>query len=179
MDAIVLLSSDHRRIRLLFGDYRVATTDRQRRKTADTLVRELSKHTTAEERIFYPFAAQALGEDATARPHRICSAIKRHLTVLDGHRRAAEDDAMSMAQLEQDIAEHIEEDEQKLMPRLRAACEPDVLRHLGSKLERVERGAPTRPHPREPDQAPNPLLRTPFVTWYDRIRDRVRGRAGT
>lgn len=85
---------------------------------------------------------------------------------------------MSMAQLEQDIADHIEEDEQRLMPRLRAACEPDVLRHLGSKLERVERGAPTRPHPHEPERAPNPLLR-PFVTWYDRTRDRVRGRAGS
>lgn len=176
MDAIALLSSDHRKIRLLFGAYRTAATDRQRRRTADTLVRELSMHLVAEERVFYPYAAKVLDEGATARSRQICAAIKRHLAVLDGHRTAAEDDAMSMEQLERDVADHIEQDEQNLMPRVRGACEPDALRRLGTRLDQVERGAPTRPHPSEPDREPNLPLRMPFVALYDRFRDRVRGR---
>lgn len=176
MDAIALLSSDHRKFRLLFGVYRSAATDRQRRRAADTLVRELSMHLTAEERVFYPYAAKVLDEGAAARSQRICAAIKQHLAVLDGHRSAKEDDAMSMEQLERDVAEHIDEDEQKLMPRVRGVCDPDALQRLGTRLEQVERGAPTRPHPSGPDGPPTRALSMPFIALYDRIRDRVRGR---
>lgn len=176
MDAIALLCRDHRKIRLLFGQYRIAATDRQRRNVADTLVRELSTHLTAEERVFYPYAAKVLDQDATARSRQICSAITRHLAVLDGHRRAAEDDGMTMEQLERDVADHIEEDEQRLMPRVRGVCDTDALSRLGLRVDQVERGAPTRPHPCEPDRQPNTPLTMPFVALYDRIRDRVRGR---
>lgn len=175
MDAIALLSREHRKIRLLFGMYRIADTDRQRRHAVDTLVRELSMHLSAEERVFYPYAAKVLTEDATARSRQICSGIKRHLAVLDGHRTAAEDDAMSMEQLERDVADHIAEDEQRLMPRVRGACEPEALSRLGARLDQVERGAPTRPHPSRPDRPPSGSLTTPFVALYDRFRDRVHG----
>lgn len=177
MDAIALLSSDHRKFRLLFGAYRGAATDRQRRRVADTLVRELSMHLVAEERVFYPYAAKVLDDDAAARSRQICSALKRHLAVLDGHRTAREDDAMSMEQLERDVADHIGEDEENLMPRVRGVCDPDALQRLGRRLEQVERGAPTRPHPSASDGQPSRALSTPFVALYDRIRDRVRGRA--
>lgn len=176
MDAIALLSRDHRKIRLLFGAYRIAGTDRQRRHATDALIRELSMHLTAEERVFYPYAAKVLDQDATVRSRQICLEIRRHLAVLDGHRTAAEDDAMSMAQLEHDVADHIDEDEQRLMPRVRGVSEPDALRRLGTRLDQVERGAPTRPHPCEPDRQPNGPLTTPFIALYDRVRDLVRGR---
>lgn len=176
MDAIALLSRDHRKIRLLFGTYRIAGTDRQRRRAADAVVRELSMHLAAEERVFYPYAAKVLSEDATARSRQICSEVKRHLAVLDRHRTAAEDDAMSMEQLEQDVADHIDEDEQRLMPRVRGVCEPDALCRLGARLDQAERGAPTRPHPCAPDRPPDGPLKTPFVALYDRFRDLVHGR---
>ena len=67
MDAIALLSSDHRKLRLLFGEYRVADTDRRRRAAADTLIRELSKHVAAEEMVFYPYAEKVLDAKATRR----------------------------------------------------------------------------------------------------------------
>jgi hemerythrin superfamily protein len=178
MDAIALLSSDHRKIRLLFGEYRSAATDRRRRAAADSLVRELSQHLTAEERVFYPYAARVLDEDSTARARQISSKLRKHLAVLDDHRTAAEDDAMSMDQLERDVAEHIAEDEHKLMPRVRGACDEKALRKLGLRLDQVERGAPTRPHPPTANGRPQPnhSLKSPFIALYDRMRDRVHGR---
>lgn len=179
MDAIALLSSDHRKLRLLFGEYRLADTDRRRRAAADTLVRELSKHVAAEEMVFYPFAAKVLGERSTDRPLQISAAIKRDLAVLDGHRTAEEDDAMSMEQLERDLAAHIDEDEQHLMPRVRTFSDVEGLRRLGTRLDTVERGGPTRPHPAGPGRPVLQALAAPFIAVYDRLRDRAKGRPTT
>jgi hypothetical protein len=179
MDAIALLSSDHRKISLLFGEYRVADTDRRRRMAADTLIRELSKHIAAEEVVFYPYAATVLDAEATDRPLEISSAIKRDLAVLDGHRTAKEDDAMSMEQLERDVAAHIDEDEQHLMPRLRTSSDAEALRRVGARLDLVERGGPTRPHPAAPGRTPGLAFLAPVLSLYDRLRDRVRGRPTT
>lgn len=176
MDAIALLSSDHRKIRLLFGEYRTAETDRRRRMAADTLIRELSKHVAAEERVFYPYAAKMLDQAATDRPLRISAAIKRDLSVLDGHRTAKEDDAMSMERLEQDVADHIDADEQYLMPKLRTACDVESLHRLGARLDQAERGGPTHPHLDGPAGPRNQALVAPFMALYDRMRDLVRGR---
>lgn len=177
MDAIALLSSDHRKIRLLFGEYRTADTDRRRRAVADTVIRELSKHVAAEEAVFYPYAAEALDRDATDRPLRISAAIKRDLSVLDSHRTAKEDDAMSMERLEQDVADHIDVDEQHLMPRLRSACDAEDLRRLGARLDQAERSGPTRPHPGDgAERSRGRALGAPFVALYDRMRDRLQGR---
>ena len=179
MDAIALLSSDHRKIRLLFGEYRGADTDRRRRVVADTVIRELSKHVAAEELVFYPYAAKVLDEDSTIRPRRVSAAIKRDLSVLDGHRTAKEDDAMSMEQLERDFADHMDLDEQHLMPRLRSSCDAEDLRRLGNRLDQVERGGPTRPHPGAPAETRNLAFVAPFMAVYDRLRDRLRGRPTT
>jgi len=179
MDAIALLSSDHRKIRLLFGEYRIADTDRGRRMAADTLIRELSRHLAAEESVFYPYAAKVLDAKATERPLEICSAIKRDLAVLDGHRSAKEDDAMSMEQLELDVADHIDLDEQYLMPRLRTASDDAGLRRTGARLAQAELAGPTRPRPAGPDRATSRAGTGPLLALYDRIRDRVRGRPTT
>lgn len=179
MDAIAMLSSDHRKIRLLFGEYRIADSDRGRRTVADTLIRELSKHLAADELVFYPYAAKVLDQQSTDRPREISSAIKRDLSVLDAHRTAKEDDPLSMQQLEQDVAAHIDEDEQHLMPRLRTTCDPEALRRLGTRLDRVERSGPTRPHPGAPSGKRSSALLAPLTAAYDRIRDRLRGRPTT
>ena len=179
MDAIAMLSSDHRKIRLLLGEYRIADTDRRRRAAADTVIRELSRHVAAEEMVFYPYAAKMLDQESTDRPLRISAAIKRDLSVLDRHRTAKEDDAMSMEQLERDVAEHIEQDEQHLMPRLRSACDTEALRRLGARLDQAERGGPTRPHPGAPSRPRYLALVAPFMAVYDRMRDRARGRPRT
>jgi hypothetical protein len=179
MDAIALLSSDHRKIRILFGQYRRADTDRRRHTATDILIRELSKHVAAEETVFYPYAAKVLEPEAVGLPCAISSALKRDLAVLDGHRTAHEDDAMSMEQLERDLAAHIDEDEQKLMPRLRTSCDPGELNRLGARLDRAVRAGPTHPHPSASSGTKAAQLTAPFTAMYDRLRDRFRGRPTT
>lgn len=56
---------------------------------------------------------------------------------------------------------------------MRSASDDKALRKLGTRLEQVERGAPTRPHPSGPDGQPNRALATPFIALYDRMRGRA------
>lgn len=49
-----------------------------------------------------------------------------------------------------DIRHHLRDEENDLLPKLRAACDAGELRDLGDKVAR-KKMAPTRPHPAAPD----------------------------
>ncbi|GLY75090.1 hypothetical protein [Actinoallomurus iriomotensis] len=55
----------------------------------------------------------------------------------------------------------------------------ELLDELGRRLRQAESTAPTRPRPGAPDRAPALALAAPFAAFYDRIRDRLRGRPRT
>src|SRR4051794_18258666 len=54
MDAITLLTNDHRVVEALFKDYTFATDSQVKRDLADQMVRDLSIHAAIEEAVFYP-----------------------------------------------------------------------------------------------------------------------------
>ncbi|GJI98217.1 hypothetical protein RugamoR57_49350 [Duganella caerulea] len=64
IDAIELLTADHRKVKALFEEYdnlsdrSVAT----KKKLATEICLELTRHATAEEEIFYPVVRQAAGD---------------------------------------------------------------------------------------------------------------------
>ena len=60
MDAIELLSHDHRMVEQLFRDYAAAASEHQWRGVVDIAIRELSKHAALEELMVYPLAKQVL-----------------------------------------------------------------------------------------------------------------------
>ena len=53
MDAIELLTRDHRHVEELFGQFR-SGSDEERRASAEGIIRELSIHAAIEEELFYP-----------------------------------------------------------------------------------------------------------------------------
>ena len=77
MDAIELLSHDHRMVEQLFRDYDAAASDSQRRGVVAILVRELSKHVALKELIVYPLARQVLPDGDNAVDER----LKAHINV--------------------------------------------------------------------------------------------------
>ncbi|WP_165984777.1 hemerythrin domain-containing protein [Streptomyces sp. YIM 98790] len=178
MDAIELLKHDHRMVEQLFRDYHAAASDTQRRGVVEILVRELSKHAALEELLVYPLARESIPDgdrlvDGHLAEHMD---VKKTLLALDRLSSGDERTDALMAQLERETEEHVREEEDEFMPRLRDAVGQQALDELGRTLKEAKRTAPTRPHPHAPDQPPALALAGPVAALYDRVRDRLQGR---
>jgi hemerythrin superfamily protein len=181
MDAIELLSHDHRMVEQLFRDYAAAASDAQRRGVVEVLIRELSKHAAVEELLFYPFAREVQGAGPAEIDRHLDEhmAVKRLLLELDGCRAGDERQDELMRQLGPVVTQHVREEEDELMPSLRAAVDEQALQELGEEICRGKQRAPTRPHPHAPDQPTALAAAAPVAAIYDRLRDRLQGRPRT
>ncbi|MGW9192438.1 hemerythrin domain-containing protein [Micromonospora chersina] len=74
------------------------------------------------------------------------------------------------------IRHHVQDEENDLFPRLRAACAREELVELAGKVEAAKKSAPTRPHPAAPDRPPANKLLAPGTGLVDRMRDALSGR---
>ncbi len=181
MDALEVLTHDHRMVEQLFRDYHAAASDRQRRAVVELIVRELSKHAALEEMLVYPLARKVLPEgareiDAHLDEHK---AVKKTLLALDRLSEGDERTGDLVAQLRREVEEHVREEEEEFMPRMRAAVSQQQLDELGQVLRQAKQSAPTRPHPHAPDQPPALAFAGPVAAAYDRFRDRLQRRPRT
>jgi hypothetical protein len=181
MDALEVLTHDHRMVEQLFRDYHAAASDKQRRAVVELLVRELSKHAALEESMIYPLAKRVLDDGAQEIDEHLSEhmAIKKTLLALDRLPEGDERTDDLVARLRRDVEEHVREVEGEFMPRIRAAVPQEDLAELGQLLEKAKRSAPTRPHPHAPDHPPALTLAGPVAAAYDRLRDRLQGRPRT
>jgi hemerythrin superfamily protein len=201
MDAIDLLTHDHRMVEQLFRDYRAAASARQRRAVVETVIRELSKHAALEELMVYPTARKALPDGQQEIDEHLAEhmGVKKLLLTLDqlptadghgntypdGHRGGEGDERVLermdqlMAELQRAVEEHIAEEEGLMFPKLRAALDQQTLDDLGRALDKAKHTAPTRPHPNAPDKPPVLAMAAPIANVYDRLRDRLQGRPRT
>ena len=181
MDAIELLKHDHRMVEQLFRGYHTAASDTQRRAVVETLIRELSKHAALEELMVYPLARKVLPDGDREIDEHLSEhlGVKKTLAELD---RLEADDPRTdelMAELRREVAEHVREEEDDMMPRLREAVDQETLDALGRTLDQAKRSAPTRPHPKAPDHPPALTMAGPMAAAYDRFRDRLQRRPRT
>ncbi|MEV5510789.1 hemerythrin domain-containing protein [Streptomyces orinoci] len=181
MDAIELLKHDHRMVEQLFRDYRAAASDVQRRGVVEVLVRELSKHAALAELMVYPLARQVFhdGSEEIGQHLDEHMAVKELLLELDRLRTGDERTDDLMERLRQEVERHMREEEEELLPKLRAAMDDTALGELGQALDRAKRTAPTRPHPHAPEEPPALALAAPVASVYDRLCDRLQGRPRT
>ncbi|MEU9441708.1 hemerythrin domain-containing protein [Streptomyces sp. NPDC048304] len=181
MDALDVLTHDHRMVEQLFRDYQAAASDRQRRGVVELLVRELSKHAALEEMHLYPLARKVLPDGDREVDEHLSEhmGVKQILLELD---RLGEGDQRTgelVEQLRHEVAEHIREEEGSLMPRLRQHVSQPDLDRLGRLIAQGKAGAPTRPHPSAPDHPPALTFAAPVAAAYDRLRDRLQRRPRT
>jgi hemerythrin superfamily protein len=133
-DAVDLLESQHREVEELFEQIREAGTARERGRLFAELADQLAAHTKIEETIFYP---KVCDEDTSELLHHAVEehlAAKRVLAELLDLEPSDEQFMSKVAELEQLISEHVEEEETELFPQVR---EGDVdLVALGQRLEK-------------------------------------------
>jgi hemerythrin superfamily protein len=175
VDAIV---SDHRDVESVFVEIENTSDPRTRAALVEHVIVELVRHSVAEEQFLYPTAREALSDgdeqvDHELEEHAEAEQLMKELTETD-----ADDPrfATLTAQLIEDIRHHLHEEEDNLLPKLRAACTAEQLRELGGKFARAKELAPTRPHPGAPDRPPANRILDPGVGLIDRMRDALTGR---
>jgi hemerythrin-like domain-containing protein len=158
MDAITLLKQDHAAVRALFRRFERAgaRATKTREELAAQIVEELSRHAAIEEQLFYP----AVRETFPADEEYVLEALEEHhaakllLAEIDRLPATHERFRAKMMVLIESVERHISEEEHTVFPQLRRKLGRARLTELGRALANAKKTAPTKPHPRLPDEPP-------------------------
>ncbi len=179
-DAIALLKADHRTVEKLFKAFEKAgdTAYRTKRKLLDDIIRELSVHAAIEEQFLYPAVRRELprAEDDALEAIEEHHVVKWILSELEPMNPKDERFDAKVTVLIESVRHHVRDEEQDLFHKVRTGMSRSALLDLGAQLAEGKRLAPTRPHPRSPDEPPANLIVGTVAGVVDRARTAVRGR---
>ena len=176
MNAISLLEKDHRTVEGIFDQLQKLKgegSSKKKKELCEMLVKELSIHAAIEEMIFYPTVKKTIGE----AKELVLESLEEHNVVkweLDAIQSMKVDDARFQAKikvLRDAVMHHVEEEEQQLFPMVREAFEASKLNEMGKRLEQAKKIAPTRPHPRAPNEPPGNIIVGMGAGVVDRAMD--------
>ena len=173
-DAITTLRDDHKRVEKLFKEFEKLEkndgTPKQKRGIVEQIVEELSIHAAIEEQVFYP-AVRGLEEvgDVVLEGLEEHHIVKWTLDELDGMNGDEERFDAKVKVLMESVRHHVEEEEGEMFPKVREAMGRKALVELYEKMEKVRKTAPTKPHPRMPDEPPGNLVAGAAAGLTDRV----------
>jgi hemerythrin superfamily protein len=146
VDAITLLTKDHRTVDELFDRFERSSDPSERGELVAKMIEELSVHAAIEEQELYPLMRRAFAEDdlVDEAEHEHAEA-KAVLAVLVQLRIDDQHFEPLVGELIADVRHHVEEEENELFPKLREAVSEDELDEVGQRLERAKQSAPTKP----------------------------------
>lgn len=173
------LMADHREVEEMFSRVQAMTgAGQQLRDLIDEITIELVRHSVAEEQYLYPAVREHVegGGPMADKEIEDHGRVEKMLKRLE---KTATDDAQIsplLQQLMDEVAAHVQDEENNLFPMLKRACTPQQLDDLGDKIRRAKAMAPTRPHPAAPSSPTASKLLAPGAGLVDRARDFVTGR---
>ena len=186
MDAIALLTRDHKEVEQLFKQFEKLTgrAQKSKQKIVQKVIRELAIHSAIEEMLFYP-AVRTASLKATQRTLKeagdtILESLEEHhivkWTLSELEKMKPEDERFDakVEVLMESVRHHVEEEQEELFPKVRRLFDAKVLQELGERMEKAKKIAPTRPHPRAPDQPPGNMVAGTVSAVMDRAKDMVR-----
>ena len=186
MDAIAVLQRDHEEVERLFRQYEKLTerAQKSKQKIVMKIIRELAVHAAVEEMLFYP-AVRTAAMKATVRTLKeaadtVLESLEEHhvvkWTLSELEKMKPEDERYDakVQVLMESVRHHVEEEQEELFPKARRLLGEDVLFQLGEQIEKAKKFAPTRPHPRAPDQPPGNLVAGTVAAVMDRAKDLLR-----
>jgi hemerythrin-like domain-containing protein len=149
-----------------------------RKKMAEQLVIEESRHEAVEEMYFWSAVREHVPDgdrlaDTAAGQEQEGKEVLAKLDKADAGEREFE---RLLTEFIKAGREHISFEEMQVWPLLRSALSAQQASELGDKLEQAKKTAPTRPHPHTP-AAPGVLKSAgPAVAAADQVRDAASGR---
>ncbi|MEU4477177.1 hemerythrin domain-containing protein [Micromonospora sp. NPDC023966] len=178
-DVVDVLMTDHHEVEAIFVELESRQgTPEHRRQLADVVIAELVRHAVAEEAYVYPAARKSLPDGDQLAEHEIAEHADAERTMKALESLDPSDPRFDelLGKLTATIRHHVQDEENDLFPRLRAACAREELVELAGKVEAAKKSAPTRPHPAAPDHPPANRLLAPGTGLVDRMRDALSGR---
>ena len=176
MDAVAVLTRDHREVESLFQRFEKTTDPDEKIQIAHEVVHELAVHGEIEELLFYPRVRSKLADGDSLADEAIHEHVEIKQTLNDIDKTSVADEVLDdrMARLMAEVRHHVEEEEKDIFPKIREAIGTDELDSLGRSLDAARTIVPTRPHPSAPTGPIGKLAASPPVALIDRVRDAVR-----
>ncbi len=152
IDALELLSQQHREVEDLFEKIESARTTAQKQSLLTKLADALAAHSKIEETIFYPCVFGDETEELLRQSVEEHLAAKRVLADLQTMKPTDPQFTGKIQVLKETVMHHVEEEENELFPKVREESSED-LQVLGASLERrfreLMKGEPRKAIPRE------------------------------
>src|SRR6266403_309196 len=186
MDAIALLTRDHQEVERLFKQFEKLTerAQKSKQKIVTNIIREVAIHSAVEEMLFYPVVRTAALKAQTRALREAAGTVLESLeqhhvvkwTLSELEKMKPEDERYDakVKVLMESVRHHVEEEQEELFPKARRLLGDDLLFELGDRIEKAKKIAPTRPHPRAPDEPPGNLVAGTVAAVMDRAKDMVR-----
>jgi hemerythrin superfamily protein len=184
--AFDVLASDHQQVKRLLAQFEAAPAASgvndsllaARKKMAEMLVIEESKHEAVEEMHFWPAVRKHLpdGDELADKAIGQEQEGKRILAELDKLDAGSPEFDMLLGEFIKAARDHIAFEETQVWPALRAVMTETEAVDLGESLEQGKKTAPTRPHPHTPPSPGVLKAAGPAAAAADRARDAATGR---
>src|SRR4051812_44596435 len=158
---------------------RGASTDEtksRRKELAEQVTIELVRHSVAEEVLVYPEVEKKVSAEEAEHAreeHAEAEETLQRLEELDADDPAFDDE---LSTLMAEIRHHIEDEEGQMFAHMRQVIDADELSKLGGRVEAFKKVAPTRPHPKVPNEPGPRMAAGPAASLFDRMRDLATGR---
>lgn len=179
-DLITFLMDQHREVDEMFAQLEKmdGSTSDDARRLAEQVVISLVEHSVAEEIYLYPATREHVPGGNEIADHELSEHGEAEETMTKLESLEPNDAGFwpTMRELISSVRHHVQEEENDLFPKLRAACSEEALQDLGGKVEQVQNIAPTRPHPSSPSEGSSLAAVTPGAGLIDRVRDTLSGR---
>ena len=181
-DVVDVLSADHREFDRIFTELEGlhgrsdAESLRRKRELVDEVTIGLVKHSVAEETRVYPRVEKQVDKDEAEHAkeeHAEAEETMKRLERMDPE--DPEFDA-AVAELIREIRHHVQEEESRMFTELRASFSREELVEMAEQVEAIKKIAPTRAHPKTPNEAGVRLAVGPVASLLDHLRDAVSGR---
>ena len=178
MNAISLLTQDHRNVEQLFNRFEQAENPEEKRSITDKVIEQLSVHAEIEEQFFYPAVAAKLEERG-----EVLEAVEEHhlakvaLWELERLPSSAPNFDAKFTVMKENVLHHVgeEEGDDGIFQQARKVLRANELDDLGDRMARARASVPSRPHPLAPPTPPlNRLLGLP-VSILDRVVTTTKG----
>lgn len=142
-----LLIHDHMKVERIFEEIKSADSPNRRIDLVTQLEEELTRHTTIEEAILYPFVEQNVpgGEDLISEAegeHQEATVLLEKVADLDP---SSPDFMPGIEALEKAISHHVKDEEKELFPKLENATSDEQLAKLRLDLENEKLGIHVEP----------------------------------
>lgn len=146
MNAISLLTEDHREVEALFQQFEGEADPVRRRDVGDSILSELTVHAEAEETYFYPEVRNATpgAEELTEESLKEHQQVKDVIAQIEAMQPEDSGYVPAVQRLKQLVQHHVQEEEGELFPKVSAALGEDRLDEIGTKIDEMKKASAPR-----------------------------------